>query len=495
MLLSNRRNALIHLCIAGMQAAWILPFWLLAYRTAAPPVVSYIGLLAVLLAWMLVLELMSRTALQRPLYDMVTLGLIFVTSLLAVRVLLYGGTPLFSLSWLPRAFSETLRFSGILPPALAIVGVNLLLWQRATSATSRDLNFFGVGLTFRSGLLLMILGGGIYTTLVGPALAAPALAVSALLPLVWLYFALGLVAVSLARIGEKASEAQSAGEVLPPRRLAQVLAAVGVTVTLLAGLTLAYTPDSLRRGLHVLDPLWRLLRPVLMAVLVLVMRILNPVLLWLEALVAGWMRGALPEQAAPPPASGTPGRPNPLDSLPSWSLDLIRNALIVLVIVVVVIGGIAFLLLYLEKVRKATGIEAGEEEDTEQATFGSGILQRGLDSLRRAARLARRFGMSRELLAAISVENIYANLCRIARQRGHARLSSQPPDAYLPVLARAFPGSDDRLRRITHAYMRVHYGDHQVTRAELVALRADYRALREAETAAPNSTNFTKLNN
>ena len=333
--------------------------------------------------------------------------------------------------------------------------MNLLLWQRARSATGRDLTFFSVGVTFRAGPPLLILGGGIYTALVSPAL----------LPLTWLYFAFGLTAVSLARIGEKAAEAQSTGDILPPRRMAQVIAAVGGTVILLAALTLAYTPQALHRALRIFDPLWVLLRPLLLAALMLLVRVLEPFLTWLEEIVTRLMRASLGDQGAAPAAQGAGQRPDPLSNIPSWPIDLIRNAIVVFVIVVVVIGVLGFLLLYLERVRKAVGIDEGEEEDTEQATYGGGILRRGLDGLRRAARLAGRFGMSRELLAAISVENIYANLCRIAWQRGHARLPSQPPDAYLPILLRAFPDADERLRRITNAYMRVHYGDHPVTRS------------------------------
>ena len=95
-------------------------------------------------------------------------------------------------------------------------------------------------------------------------------------------------------------------------------------------------------------------------------------------------------------------------------------------------------------------------------------------------------GFGRDLLAAISVQNIYANLCRIGRQRGRPRLISQPPDAYLPVLAVVFPGEEERLRRITAAYMRVHYGAHPVSGEELAALREDYRVLaRQAAESEP----------
>jgi hypothetical protein len=84
------------------------------------------------------------------------------------------------------------------------------------------------------------------------------------------------------------------------------------------------------------------------------------------------------------------------------------------------------------------------------------------------------------LLAAISVQNIYANLCRLARQRGYPRHPAQPPDDYLPVLAQAFSGQEEALTRITAAYMRVHYGDRPVTPDELAEVRRDYRLVRKS---------------
>ncbi|NJN83500.1 MAG: DUF4129 domain-containing protein, partial [Caldilineaceae bacterium] len=65
----------------------------------------------------------------------------------------------------------------------------------------------------------------------------------------------------------------------------------------------------------------------------------------------------------------------------------------------------------------------------------------------------------------------------------HPRRSSQPPDAYLSELRRAFPEHDDDLAVITNAYMRVHYGDQPVESEELAGLRAIYETL--AATATP----------
>jgi hypothetical protein len=122
--------------------------------------------------------------------------------------------------------------------------------------------------------------------------------------------------------------------------------------------------------------------------------------------------------------------------------------------------------------------DEGEEEMGEELTLGDAALERGVRWLRDMAGLVQRFGLSRQLLAAISVQNMYANLCRLARQRGYPRRPAQPPDDYLPVLEQAFAGQGEVLARITAAYMRVHYGDQIIGPAELAQLRQDYDQVR-----------------
>ena len=457
-----------------MQAAWIAPFLSLAWlRAPAEPGLSPWEAWAIvfggLLAWMLVLELLSR-AFESPLYDTLALGLLVAAGPVLVRLVLYRGGPPWDVSWIGRSLSDTANWTGGLPPALVLLAANLLLWQRATSATSRDLNFFGVGLTFRGGLLLLLLGGALHGGIRG---AAP-------LGLLWLYLALGLTAVAVSRISEKAADAQSTGRLLPPRRLLQTLAAAGAATAVSWLVSLAYTDAGLRSFFRVFDPLWQLVRPLLLVLLVIAARLLNPLLLWLEGLLIRMLGRFSPDLAEPAPAvTGAEAGPNPLERLLAWPFEIARDALVLIVTVLAVLGLVIFLLLYLERVRKSGLPAEAEDEGLERATFGGGILGRTLDSLRGAAGLVRRFGMSRALLAAISVQNIYANLCRLARQRGKPRLPSQPPDDYLPMLGQAFPGQDERLRRITAAYMRVHYGDQPVQSEELAALREDYRVLRE----------------
>lgn len=469
MLLANRRVAFLHLLLAAMQAAWIAPFLALTWNAAPSPWGAYAITLGGLLTWMLVFELLSR-AVESPLYDTLALALLFAITLLLARLALYGGGRPWDLSWIGRALVDAANWTSGLPPIIVLVGASLVVWQRASAATSRDLGFFGVGVTFRGGLLLLLLGGALLTGFRG---VAP-------LGLLWLYLAAGLSAVAVSRISEKATAAQSIGRLLPPQRLLQTLGAVAAAVGMSWLLSLVYTGAYIGGFIHLFEPLWKLVRPLFVALMGILERLLGPVLVWLVEVLRRMMSGlepVLPQIGTA--AAGGDTEPNAVERLQAWPLELLRDALVFIMIGAALLGLIVFLLLYLERVRKSglQGEVEGEEQD--RATFGGGILGRALDSLRGAAGLIRRFGVGRELLAAISVQNIYANLCRIARQRGKPRLPSQPPDAYLPVLAQAFPGEEERLGRITAAYMRVHYGDHPAHGDELAMLREDYGVLRE----------------
>ncbi len=406
MLLTNRRIALLYLCLAGMEAAWITPFWLIIYTPAPPPWAAYGCLLAGLLAWMLILELLSRAGIQSPAYDAAALALMAVSSLLMVRVVLYPAVSLGDLGWLRRMMGDIFHFSGGIPPALGLIAINLVLWQRATAATSRDPSFFNVGVSFRLSMLLLIAGAALLSFLRGQSVIG----------FLWLYFALGLIAVSIARINEKASEAQSVGGVLPMPRFVQLLLAACVTVGGAWLLAALYTPAGIRRFLHVFDPLWRLAQPLFFAFLLVIARLLNPFFLWLEAQISGLLRDPtlnLPEGA---PVAPSAAESNFFEKLPPWVPHLLVDVLVVVGLIVAGLALVGFLLLYLERVRKSGLADEAEEEGSERITVGGGILARGLRTLRNSAGLIRRFGLGSRLLAAISVQNIYANVCRLARE-------------------------------------------------------------------------------
>lgn len=479
MLLTDRRRGLIYFCLAGMEMTWFTPFFLIFYHPVdgRGPFVSLLELFGVLLAFMLTLELLNLLQVDWPFYELAVVGLIVFSSLLFVRVWQYAGMPLGNLGWLLNTLVALFNFQQGVRPELVLILTSVVLWQRAANATSRDIAFFSVGVNFRLGVLLLILSASLLNYFTAQNT----------LPFLWLYFGLGLTAVALVRTHERASGAQSAGSLLSPRRLGQLLLAVGITVGIAAGLSLLITPDRVNAALAAwLKPLWTVLRPVVQLLLQVLFWLLEPVIAWLAGLLTWLLAGvdwsaaeellrALRESTSAQPVAES-GEVVPF-TLPPWVWIALRYLFVLLAIVV----ALGLVLLFLDRIRIKPGREEAEEESGEEITLGGSTLGRGVQWLRDMAGLVRRFGLSRQLLAAISVQNIYANLCRLARQRGYPRRPSQPPDDYLPVLARVFAGQEEALGRITTAYMRVHYGDQPVSAAELLQLRQDYQHVRKAE--------------
>jgi hypothetical protein len=485
MLLANRRLALIYFCLAAMEVAWFTPYLLLFYW-GAPGLSTwgvYAALLAALLAWMVALDFLSRRQVTSPRFELAVLGLVVLSSTVLVRALLYPRLLPGDMSWFMRSLAALSDFHMGLHPEWALILVNIFLWQRAASASSRDVGFFSVGVSFRLGMLLLIFGAALF----GHFRSQDAT------PFLWLYFGLGLFAVSVARVHEGALGARSSGKPLPWIRFVQLSLAVCLTVALAAGLSSLYTVGALKNFLVWLTPLWRLLGILLVRLLVLLFLILTPVLVWLQDRVSGLDLRPLVDaltllRQALEPAQQADLSKGPL--FPAWAGIVLRDLGILLVIVL----ALGFVWLYLERIRSQHIRDQPETEVGEGVTLGGSALQRAARRLQDWLSLVRRFGFSPQLLAAVSVQNIYANLCRLARLRGFPRRPAQPPDDYLRVLERVFTGQDAALARITAAYMRVHYGDRPVGAEELAGLRADYRQVRAAEGAGGVTPGETSMN-
>jgi hypothetical protein len=260
MLLAHRRRALITFSTAAMQLAWFAPFVLLVLPAAAtlPVLASYAALLAVVVLWLLLLDALNRLHVPSPRYELAVLGLVLLSTLFFLRLFLYSdGRAATDLSWLGNLLRTLFDFRPGAFQVLAVIVVNIVLWQRATSATGREITFFTAGFSFRSGMLLLIVGSMLLEVL---GRADPR-------PLLWCYFGFGLLAVALARIEDKAEGSNSQGTPLPGARLAQLFLAVVVTIGLAALLSLAYTRESILAAVAWLAPVWRVLDVVLSAVL------------------------------------------------------------------------------------------------------------------------------------------------------------------------------------------------------------------------------------
>lgn len=476
MLLANRRHRMLFLALAGMDVAWFLPFvqvWAAYSRQArggepASPLVSAIlePLPLFLLCWttmivyLFLADWVNRLELESPGREVVILALLLGTSLLAIRLILYPAAPLGDFTWLAETASALFNFTAAFQPHLLILVTNAYLWIRVAIATDRGVSFFSVGVTFRLGLLLALLGGILLTTL-GRQAASVAIVNFAL------FFAFGLVAVALARIDEKAVGASgSTGALLPWSRLVQLTASVMLFVSAALGLAKVLNPQTLRALVSVFDPLWSAIGWVLVRLLAAIFLLLGPLMEWFVLYIQRLVANAEPQpnmELSSPIEFGTVET-----VVREWAVVrycLVGGAIIVVLLIV---------LLFFVRTRPRTRLSEAEESEPEEMGVGRSVERLRLGRLREWLNLVRRHGLNRRLLAAITVQNLYANLGRLARRRGNPRQPAQSPDDYLPALRQAFPGHDDRLLRITLAYMRVHYGDQEITHAELEGLRADY---------------------
>lgn len=487
MLLTNRRHRILFITLAAMEVAWFLPFAmtafirmqadfvqlpaLLYYSGEWAPIVLFAICWGALLLYLLSADLLNQRQLEFPQRDLIMLGIVLGTFLLSIRLLIFPTLPLWNLAWLGTALRAIYDQGPGSAAILFLLGINLFLWIRVATATGRSLTFFGVGVSFRLGMLLALLGNSL---LLGIARQP----VQQALLYLWLFFGFGLLAVALARTDEKAFRAtQSSGTTLPWGRLVQLIAMTTSVILVAIGAGLIYTPPAVRAVIGWFSPLWNLLGAILLYLFSVIFILLGPLLERLAEAVRALMANLEPLPV-------TEGEFGPLDpATEAISIgEIVQNvALIRYCLVTLVLFGILFLIwLLFARTRLREVATEREATDAEGFALGGNPFNR----LRNLADLLRRYGLRPGLLAAISVQNLYANVCRLAARRGYPRPAAQPPDEYLSQLRAAFPGQDVALLRLTNAYMRVHYGDHPADEPELAQLRSDYTAIQ----ATPKSS-------
>ncbi len=483
---SDRRLTLLHIALTGMDALWATPLFLLLWPTLViAPTSLFLTLWVWALLWMAVLELADAwfhppdpaptrtappTAVSRV-YVGVVLGVLAISTLVIIHDSVYAAIPWTDGRWITLILNRLARFSdsGLHPETLLLL-TNVGWWLYAGWANQRNLTSLNVqnGLWFRFLLLLATASAWGWTR---PPDAA--------IPFVVGYFALGMLALTLTRLMEVSARSAAAGRALPLGWLAQ-----------LGGMIALFGGGAWLAATALLGPIYILLGwvPLVADAFIIAMQMALVLAMVLAARVGRWLGQLLGIKAANPADSAAQQQAiedllkqfekDPVRDilLPEWALAVIRALPLILLLV-----GLGLVFLLIARRLRRRRLRATRPEDAELAVEAGDWLRRGLDRLRDLAGLVQKFGVSGQLLAAISVQNLYANLCRLAAREGHPRRPATPPDTYLPTLVAVF-GKDDAdraaaLGRLTDAYMRVHYGDQPITAQELRELQADYRQI------------------
>ncbi len=486
----DRRMTLLQLTLAGMDVGWAVPLFCMAWPGAASRLWQSWGLLlGGTLLWATVLQILDwlaprsdaptpskiSPALRPP--DMrsgrpwVVLILLALSTAIAIHDTLFVNSAFWNLEWLGAALTNLTDMDHGLQPEMVILLTNLFLWLRASWAAGRNLTILGVSNTFKATFLLLLLAT--IATVIKPRVVVP-------VGFVAVFLALGMVALTTAQGMERALRSQAIGAPFPLSRAAQLLGMVGIF------LALAWAAATgLPRPIHAVLG-WI---PGVVEGIVVALQIILVVSVIASAEFGRWIGSLLGIRQAEGDATQGVSYQQMAEELqqqyetgggqsrilPPWALLLIRFLPLILILLA------AIVVFWLVARRARRRAQSAETEETSSDFDQSDFLKDGLTQLRNLAGMIKRFGVSRQLLAAISVQNIYANLCRIAAQAGYPRAPSTPPDAYLPVLNTVFAGHEPALRAITDAYMRVYYGDHPLTTRELAGLQAEYRRIRRKE--------------
>lgn len=466
----NWRRELLFVASAGMEAAWLTPFFLtFAPRAQRFPFLSTTLVLAGLIWLFLLLVRLADYYQWEPAQERLLMVLVLpLVILLAWRVYLYPGLDLRDLSWL-QAASQGL-VTGSSEGHWTVLVTVLFLWWRGLSLSRRAFTFEGVALGFRLGVLLLVVGTLLLSSLTGQQV----------LSFIFPFFFCSLLAVALARLEEVGQVKGAVGQLLNLYWLAMLMASVLAVLAVGSLLLPLASPQGIETLRDLLAPVGDALAQALIWLLGILLAPLEPLLRWLAELAArGW------QQAYDSGLLSNFNRPQFAEQLDQEPLAG-RYMATILLVLRLLCGGLILLALVaaglwiLSHQRRQLQEQVEEHESLEVSLRDAllGLLENMRKRLRTAAGMLGRFGVSSELLAAISVRNIYANTTRLARRRGYPRHQAWTPYEYLPILQQAFPGAEAEVRAITDAYVAVHYGEVPATRAEMARLRAAFERLR-----------------
>lgn len=465
MIFGDRRAAAMAVCLAGLESTVLAPLSVWAYGKPTISVLAImLGLWGLQCLWTIIVDVLNSMDLGDAAYRWHVLAAILVSTLLLIRAIAYPSLSLGDPSWLAATWAGIFRLDDGISLELLTCLVNVLLWQRALTQSGSHMPFLQLSQIVR----------WLWTAAAFSAWVAATVSDANPLPVLISSFPLGLLALLMARADEKESNAASIGPAPALSGSLQFLLIV-LTISALGILPLLTTANSV---IPWVEQAFSLLLLLALQVVMLFVFLIYPLVLravdWaVGSLGAGDARPLIPLPSQAELLYGESAAIRSIAALPPWAVTGLRIAALLLLV-----AALAGFVMLLGRVVRPHRRAYTRGQRRQKATAGESLIKRGLGQLQEMLALARRIGIGQQLLAAISVQNIYANLSRLASARDHPRKPYQPPDRYLQELVIAFGGHEEALQRITDAYMQVHYGDHDITRENLRQIQVDYHAIR-----------------
>ena len=454
----NVRREALYLAVMAMEVCWVRA-WLLFVAVIYGHVgrsLSWGALFALFVVALYATRILARRQGDlRRLQVSIALAAL-VTIPLVAKADLYPEIPLWNPAWAGRFVAAIVRLA---PAELTALLAGLYLWWRGIVLT-QGLGLQGTSFRFRLGIIAfvwLLLISAMVTRL-------------DIIPLVFAYFALGLLAMALARL----EEVSQTREGLPS--LAWLLTLVGATTLVLLiglGITRLFSVEAVRSVLALLDPLIVVVDRLLYHLIGLIARLLEPLLIWLIDLFREFW--AEMEQA---PETGIV-TPQPLEEMfkdvepaqwPAWLSDLV----VILRWGVVGLLAAGALWIVARSFRRWRGLAESTAPASRESVWSGEAFRQDLVALLRDG-WQRLRGMAslrgRPSYSTASIRGIYASLLRLGAAMGYPRPAGTTPYEYVSTLRQALPGREGEVSAITEAYVRVRYGEVPTTEEDLRRVR------------------------
>jgi hypothetical protein len=311
-----------------------------------------------------------------------------------------------------------------------------------------------IGFQFRLGIVVFF---GVF---LGSAIFHPV----EISPWIFIYFALSLFSVSLARMDEMGSDNHYGS------RWAMILFG-GVALVFLLGFALLqfFTLETTSAFLRLFSPVWLIVQALVLLILIPIsllagwlVELLRPVLSRLDQFLQQMQLPSLPNT---PPETEKIVPPSLIESV----LPFLQTALV-----------LAILLWIGWRIARALNRRMEQAEDALYA-------REALDSEDESKHAKRALGAKKKPrlrrasdLTAESIRRIYAALTARAGAAGIPRREAETPYEFLPRVSRAWSEESDEIRAITEAYVAVHYGEHEATKEELGQVKDAWKRIANA---------------
>lgn len=402
--------------------------------------------------------------------SLVGIFIIFMPIFNRILVYNYAAAPIFKPT---RGMLNALfNFTDGWRPDNAAIFLYVLCWIMAIWVSSNVMGLIEVSRMFAFGLISTSIAVG---WLAG-------LGERRFISLLILYTALGIAALAFTQIDNRISRGfHSPGRKLSPFASIQFGGMAIVIIAVSGWLSSILTPAHFRSFLSLFTPLWRLLGIILGWIWI----VLEPILEFLFnllALIIESIMSRINYTGLEGDASGEGTTEIPTFSEIMAESDELRFVLIIFAILIgLFIMWVVLNLTILRRYNSERQVESIETINSESDHLPSvwSQLRSWLDKLR---------GLRpKSLLEPDSIENMYANISRLAGRRGYERAVSQTPDQYLPDLNQAFPGQEQALQLLTLGYMQTHYGEIDVTASEMKEISSRYKEIVASLSLDPES--------